>query len=544
MSPALNIYLSSVLFTSAAKNGKLDGGLRPIPAYSGNEWKLTLLDSSRSEFNVTTTAVSSPTFGGKVSIDYSGAKTGETEYISAMLLDDDGNPLYYGRSTAALTQADGTAELTVPALTKGTYTLMVFSEQYNGDYKTDYASNFKDVTLTVTIGKDYTVQFDTAGGTAVADKTNVKWTDKVLDGITAPTRSGYKFNGWKYGDKTVTADTTYAELASDNTVASITLTAQWTVNRYTITFDTAGGSKIDSITQDYGTEIAAAANPTREGYTFTGWDKEIPKTMPAENITITAQWKDSEKPTGEIKINENSWKTFLNSITFDLFFKDTQTVIITAADNSGEAVTVEYLLSDKELTKTELDGMTFTAYTAPFGIDPDNEYIIYVKLTDTAGNTDYICSDGIVLDATSPVISGIENGKTYCEAQTVTIDEKYIDTVAINGTAVTLDENNSFVLSPADGEQNIIVKDKAGNSAEMTVTVNDGHTDDDNDHKCDCCGKTLSECTDDDEDDACKVIKEYLNDIKDCLCIILRTILRLVELLLALSRTICSIIFN
>ena len=98
------------------------------------------------------------------------------------------------------------------------------------------------------------------------------------------------------------------------------------------------------------------------------------------------------------------------------------------------------------------------------------------RLTDTAGNTDYICSDGIVLDGTSPVITGIENGKTYCEAQTVTIDEKYVDTVTVNGTEVTLDENGSFILSPADGGQKIVVTDKAGNTAEMTVTVNDGHT--------------------------------------------------------------------
>ncbi len=281
---------------------------------------------------------------------------------------------------------------------------------------------------------------------------------------------GYTFGGWNK------ADGTAWDYASDKVTDNITLYAKWAANTYTITFDTAGGSEIAPITQDYGTVITAPDNPTRKGYTFKGWDKEIPETMPAENITLKARWKDTEKPTGEIKISENNWKAFLNNITFGLFFKDTQTVTITAADNSGETVTVEYLLSDKELTKAELDGMTFTAYTAPFGIDPDNEYIIYVRLTDKAGNTDYICSDGIVLDGTSPVITGIEYGKIYCEAQTVTVDEKYVNTITVNGTEVTLDENNSFTLAPADGEQKIIVTDKAGNIAEMTVTVNDGHT--------------------------------------------------------------------
>ena len=287
------------------------------------------------------------------------------------------------------------------------------------------------------------------------------------------TRTGYTQTGWATvdgGEKVYGFDDVYTKNEA------LTLYPVWNTNKYTITFDTAGGSEIAPITQDYGMAIAAPADPTREGYTFIGWDREIPTTMPAESMTVTARWKDIEKPTGEIKVSNNSWKAFLNNITFGLFFKDTQTVTITAADNSGETVTVEYLLSNKESTKAELDGMTFTVYTAPFGIDPDNEYIIYVRLTDTAGNTDYICSDGIVLDGTSPVITGIEDGKTYCAAQTVTIDEKYVDTVTVNGTEVTLDENGSFTLSPADGGQKIVVTDNAGNTAEMTVTVNDGHT--------------------------------------------------------------------
>ena len=385
----------------------------------------------------------------------------------------------------------------------------------------------------------YTIAFDTNGGSEIAPITQDYGTE-----ITAPdnpTREGYTFIGW---DRDIPVT-----MPAEN----ITVTAQWEINRYTITFDTAGGSDIAPITQDYGTNITSPADPTREGYTFIGWDKAIPTTMPAENITVTAQWKDSEKPTGEIKINENSWKAFLNNITFGLFFKDTQTVTITAADNSGETVTVEYLLSDKELTKAELDGMTFTVYTAPFGIDPDNEYIIYVRLTDNAGNTDYICSDGIVLDGTSPVITGIEDGKTYCEAQTVTITEKYVDTVTVNGTAVTLDTTGSFTLAPADGEQKIVVTDKAGNTAEMTVTVNDGHTfgewtsngdgthtrqctadgctegietdnctDEDKNHICDICGNIISNHEDANQDHVCdlcgKVISNHEDANQDHVC--------------------------
>ena len=280
-----------------------------------------------------------------------------------------------------------------------------------------------------------------------------------------PTREGYTFIGW---------DTPFPKKMPAKIME---ITALWQINRYKITFDTDGGSEIDSIEQDYDTEITAPDAPTKEGYTFIGWDTTVPKKMPAKDMTVKALWKDIEKPTGKISLDTNEWKTLLNTITFGLFFKDTQTVTITATDNSGDAVKIEYLLSAKALTEAELADAAFTVYTAPsFSIDPDNEYIIYVRLTDTAGNTAYICSDGIVLDGTSPVIKGIENGKTYCEAQTVTIDEKYIDTVIVNETKVTLDENGSFTLAPADGEQKITVTDKAGNTAEMIVTVNDGHT--------------------------------------------------------------------
>ena len=814
--PAFNLNLNSVLFASAAVGGKPDGGLTPIPEYSGNEWKLTLLDSRRN-FAVTEKTVSAAP-DDTVTLNYKGATTGKNEYISVILADNNGAQ-YYGR-VAQPTAESGTVEIKIPSdIAPGDYTMKVFSEQYNGDCKTDLASAFADVTLTVesqpdeqftlapggryyfdlsamnisgtvnsnlpdstlhyvpftyvgtvnaykltsematteeyaqknkyphslfiadyavthtvswddlntaglifgknyasggvdytlrapSVGSSYTgsgdsergtpksnewdkildkddgyiknwreilscgqdttirisasfravrgwkrsarfwtsyntsystfgfrpvlevlnpdtlgsdglkvVTLDLGGGTLggssdaiqIIVKNGSTFTAPASDGLTRPdgdtdnyfmwldgngnsyepggsvpsdvteltvqwtaptyavtlntnggtinngnvtgytygvgatlpaaddmTYTGHTFKGW-YDNENLTGSPVTAiggaetgnkeywakweinqytvtvkpengkadiiitqdygtpitaptltregytfkgwdkEIPETMPAENITVKAQWEINQYTITFDTNGGSEIAPITQDYGTEITAPDNPTRKGYTFKGWDKEIPKTMPAENITITARWKDTEKPTGEIIIGTNKWNEFLNELTFGIFFKDTQEVTINAVDNSG-VVFVSYLVTDKELSEAELNSLVFRAYEEPFCIDPNGEYIVYVMLVDENINITYLRSDRITLDNIQPVISGIENGKTYCEAQTVTVDEKYVDTVTVNGTAVTLDADGGFVLPPTNGEQKIVVTDKAGNNAEMTVTVNNGHT--------------------------------------------------------------------
>ena len=319
----------------------------------------------------------------------------------------------------------------------------------------------------------YTVTLNTNGGTIADGKDVTGYTYGV--GATLPTdvtRTGYTFKGW-YDNESLTGSPVTAIGGTET--GNKEYWAKWEINQYTITVKPENGKADITITQDYGTVITAPADPTREGYTFIGWDTEIPTTMPAENITLKARWKDIEKPTGEIIIGTNKWREFLNKLTFGLFFKDTQTVTINAFDNSG-TVFVSYLVTNRDLSETELGSLVYNAYDEPFLIEPNGEYIVYAMLVDESMNITYLRSDRITLDNIRPVIGGIENGKTYCEAQTVTIDEKYIDTVTVNGTAVELDENNSFILPAADGEQKIIVTDKAGNTAEMAVTVHGGHT--------------------------------------------------------------------
>ena len=124
-----------------------------------------------------------------------------------------------------------------------------------------------------------TVTFQSEGGSEVASQIRANTpATRPAD----PTKEGYTFIGWYNGESEWDFETPVTE--------KLTLTAKWQINRYTITFDTAGGSEVAPITQDYGSTITAPANPTKTGYTFAGWDKTIPATMPAENITLTARW--------------------------------------------------------------------------------------------------------------------------------------------------------------------------------------------------------------------------------------------------------------
>ena len=718
--PAMNLSTAgnNILFVSAAEGGKPAGGLAEISEYTGNEWKLTLLDSSRSGFAVTTTDLSAYTRGGTVKIGYTGAKTGTNEYVSAMILDAAGNPAYYGRSSAALTDENGTAELTIPALAEGTYTLKVFNEQYNGDKMTDLASAFADVTLTVEnkveeqftltpggryyfdlsamnipgtvnrdlpdstlhyvpftyvgtvnaykltsematteeyaeqnkyahslfvadyvvthtiswgglndegliFGKNYasggvdytlrapstgsddtgsgesqhvtpsnnewdrilnknsgyiqnwnemyswgqdTVSFDASGravrgyssarywisnyamdfsprlgfrpvlevlnadtlgsdglevvtldlgggtlgnssediqiivktgseftapasdglnrpdgdtgnffmwrgsngkfyvpGDSVpADVTalTVQWTDPTYAvtlhpsggtinngnvteyiygvGATLPTAddmtyTGHTFKGW-YDNEGLTGDPVMAIGGTE--MGNKEYWAKWEINQYTITFDTAGGSAIAPITQDYGTAITAPADPTREGYTFAGWDTAIPATMPAGDMTITAQWT----------VNQYT-------ITYDL---DGGT-----AEGNPDTYTVE--TDAFTLKNPTRPGYTFTGWSGTGLTGEDNLTVTIPK--GSTGNRSYTAhwslnTYSITYDLNGGTASGNPTSYTV-ESATITLNQPTKTGYTFTGWSGT----------DLTGEDNLTVTIPAGSTGDRSYTA-------------------------------------------------------------------------
>ena len=272
----------------------------------------------------------------------------------------------------------------------------------------------------------YTVKFDTAGGTSISNKTGVRWEQRVLDGVEPPTRTDYEFRGWSCSGKPVFPGTTYADLAGDKNVQSITLTAQW-----------------------------------------------------------AAAWY----PEGEIKIEgeDTVWNGFESDYSAR-FYNTEQTVTISAPKSGGKPVEIGYLITDEDLTKARCTKRDFTPYTEPLKLNTDGQHIVYAKLTNAEGNVTYLrTTSRIVIDTTPPEIVGIEDGKTYYrdDGETITaypisdviaIDTN-LDSFSVNGNPISIsdaDETKSVSFSAPYEESctyKFIATDKAGNVTEKTVNV-------------------------------------------------------------------------
>ena len=200
----------------------------------------------------------------------------------------------------------------------------------------------------------------------------------------------------------------------------------------------------------------------------------------SEPVTLTYKI-DKTHPTGEIRIDQrNAWQSFWNTISFDLFYKSRQTVTLTAADEASGVTAIEYLLSEEDYTAAQLDGMTLQPYTAPVAITPDDRLIAYARITDAAGNVTYLRSDGVVLDAAAPVIAGVDDGAVYCGSVTFTVTDAYLDTVTVDGTAAVSAPGraagSTYIIEADSQLHTIVATDRAGNSTQVQITVNNGHT--------------------------------------------------------------------
>ena len=339
---------------------------------------------------------------------------------------------------------EGVGEMaSVPVVENGTYELPVcgFTAPTGYEFKCWSVNEEEkavgdEITITadttvkaVWKAKSYTITFDTAGGSAIAPITQAYGSS--VSAPSNPTKTGYTFAGW---DKTI---------PSTMPAEDMTITASWTINQYTITFDTDGGSTIDPITQNYGTAIVAPANPTKDGYTFAGWDKTIPLTMPAEDMTITANWTINQYT---ITFNTNGG----NAI--DPITQNYGTAIVAPANPTKSGYT--FTGWDKTIPSTmPAENMTITAQWEE--IIPNTYTVTYTDGVDGVELFADQINANVTEGATTPTFNGtpVREGYTFAGwspsvAGTVTANATYTATWTINQYTITFNTDGGSTIDP------------------------------------------------------------------------------------------------
>ncbi len=229
---------------------------------------------------------------------------------------------------------------------------------------------------------------------------------------------------------------------------------------FSFTVDLADGY---SKTEGFAVKVnGVVIEPTNGVYTISSVTAK--KTVTVEGVA------DITAPEAEIQISEHKFNSFLNTITFERFFKETQKVTLTATDGGSGMDTVYYIVSDKALTVDEVKAAEWTEYEGAINLNPDLKAVVYIKAVDKAGNVAYISSDGLVLDSTVPVIVGIEDGKTYYGELTVSVQDENLDKVLVDGEEVEVTDGR-FKIVPDNKEHTVEVTDKAGNGITYTVSI-------------------------------------------------------------------------
>ena len=247
-------------------------------------------------------------------------------------------------------------------------------------------------------------------------------------------------------------------------------------------FEYMGGPKITLVIHDGYSKTEDFAVKLNGNDMQWGDFTEIGTQSITEDVIITVDGiADITAPVAEINIKENKWSQFWNDITFGLFFKETQDVTVVADDRGSGINAVYYYLAERELALDEVKSIgndDWKEYNGTFQINPDNEYIVYVKVTDNAGNTLYINSAGIVLDKTLPDLVGIVNGEAYYGDKRFKALDDYLATLKVDGVDVTAELNgdNEYKIIADNAEHTVTAIDEAENVTEYKITVYKNYT--------------------------------------------------------------------
>ena len=373
------------------------------------------------------------------------------------------NPTSYNVESAAITLVNPTREgydfagWTGTGLTEATTTVTIAKGSIG---ERSYTATWTPI--------EYAITYNLDGGTA---ENPVKYTIESADiTLNNPTKTGYTFKGWKLnGEGEAMMSVTIAK----GSTGKKAYTATWQINQYTITFDSNGGSAVPSITQDFATAVTAPADPTREGYTFTGWNQDVPTTIPAENVTLTAQWTINQYT---ITFNTNG------GTTIDPIKQDYNSAVTAPANPTREGYT--FAGWDNEIpTVIPAENVTITAswtpitYTLSYDLaggsletaNPTSYNIESAAITlnnPTKEHFDFAGWTGTGLDAATKTVV-IATGSTGNRSYTATWTKKKY-TVVISGDNVIADN-----LNPEYGD-NVVLTILADEDAELLKLTVDG----------------------------------------------------------------------
>lgn len=273
-----------------------------------------------------------------------------------------------------------------------------------------------------------------------------------------------------------------------NAGSTLAVTLPTGTEGYTVTADKAAYDYGDAVTLSFAFDAgygyyAEALIIKHNGNDISEDYSEAAKTVTfviTEDTTVTVEGvQDTVNPTVEIELNENRWNTFWNTVTFGLFFKETQTVTINASDVGSGVDKVYYYISDTELTLPEAISITeWEEYTEPFHIDPEANVIVYAYAVDKSGRRNDANSAGIVLDATAPGLYGIENGGVYYGDKIFKAIDDHFLKIEIDGLDVTdtTQGDDEYKIVADNAEHTVTVTDKAGNVTEYTLAVMKNYT--------------------------------------------------------------------